>query len=312
MADGPIRAAGAVLWRPGRDGVEVAVVHRPKYDDWSLPKGKLERDELEVVAAVREVEEETGCTGTVGRSLGTTSYDVVQAGVRRPKTVQWWSMRATGGSFVPTSEIDQLRWVPATDVGSVLTREQEREPLERLLAGPVETRTLLLVRHATAGDKTQWIGDDAERPLDDHGTAQAEAVVGVLCLYGPERLLSAPLRRCTDTLAPLARSTGLPVEPADQLTAAAWRADPDGVTAWVREAVADRRVTVACTQGEVAPDLVERLAGDLAPDDVEAAKGSVWVLSFDEDGRPVDAHHVPAALRPRAAKDAAGRGSRTA
>ncbi|HWH28234.1 MAG TPA: NUDIX hydrolase, partial [Mycobacteriales bacterium] len=286
MADGPIRAAGAVLWRPGPDGIEVAVVHRPKYDDWSLPKGKLERDELEVVAAVREVQEETGCSTAVGRSLGTTRYDVVQHGVRRPKTVRWWAMRATGGRFTPTREVDQLRWLPAAEAASALTRRQEREPLERLLSGPVETRTLMLVRHATAGDKSQWRGDDAQRPLDDHGRAQARAAADVLRLYRPERLLSAPLLRCTDTLTPLAAVSALTVEPADRLAAQRWTDDPDDVTAWLRQVVAERRSTVACSQGEVIPGLVQRLAGDLAPDgEVPAGKGSVWVLSFDDDGR---------------------------
>ena len=293
MGEPPVRAAGAVLWRPGADGVEVAVVHRPKYDDWSLPKGKLDPGELDVVAAAREVLEETGATGVVGRSLGTTEYDVVLRGRHRRKTVRWWAMRATGGRFTATAEVDALRWVRVGDVAALLSREQELEPLERLVSGPVDTRTLLLVRHAAAGDKHAWAGDDADRPLNEHGRAQADAAVDVLRLYGPERLLSAPLRRCTETLQPLARAGGLRVEPEPALLADRWDAAPDEVVGRVREVLLERRSTVACSQGEVVPGLVQRLVGDLAPDDgVRAAKGSVWVLSFDEAGHAVDADHV--------------------
>ena len=152
-----IRAAGGVLWRPavtlhGEPGVEVAIVHRPRYDDWSLPKGKLAPGEPEVEGAVREVLEETGFRVRIGRPLGETRYRKVVAGVDRPKVVHWWAMRAETGAFAPNDEIDDLRWLSLDEAQARLTRDSDREVLERFAHGPAPTRTVLLVRHASAGN----------------------------------------------------------------------------------------------------------------------------------------------------------------
>src|SRR5690606_11312898 len=109
----PIRAAGGVLWRhaPGDGGrVEVAVIHRPRYDDWSLPKGKLAAGESELEAAVREIREETGFHVRVGRPLGVTRYSKETVSGARPKVVRWWAMQGEGGGFSPTREVDDLVW----------------------------------------------------------------------------------------------------------------------------------------------------------------------------------------------------------
>src|SRR5438093_3200158 len=130
-ADGIIRAAGGVLWREtagaGDPGVEVAVIHRPRYDDWSLPKGKLASGEPEVDGAIREVLEETGHHVRLGRALGETRYVKEQAGVPRPKVVRWWAMEATSGAFAPTREVDDLRWLSLADAHDLLTRDTDRE-----------------------------------------------------------------------------------------------------------------------------------------------------------------------------------------
>src|SRR3990172_8766795 len=111
----PIPAAGGVLWRgsrgaKGESKVEIAVIHRPRYDDWSLPKGKLARRESALAGAIREVREETGFKVRVGPSLGETGYLKVLAGAERPKVVSWWAMRAKTGEVVPGREVDELRY----------------------------------------------------------------------------------------------------------------------------------------------------------------------------------------------------------
>jgi 8-oxo-dGTP pyrophosphatase MutT (NUDIX family) len=133
-----IRAAGAVLWRrsPGGETLEVAVVHRPQYDDWSLPKGKLHAGESELEAALREVREETGQRGVPGRSLGSVSYLKRTRGRLRPKTVSYWSMQATGGAFAPGDEVDHLRWMPLGEAPALLSHSTDREVLERFAADP--------------------------------------------------------------------------------------------------------------------------------------------------------------------------------
>jgi 8-oxo-dGTP diphosphatase len=132
-----IRAAGGVLWRSAgpeaEDAIEVAVIHRPRYDDWSLPKGKLSNGESELEAAVREVHEETGYTVQVGEPLGTTRYRRFVNGVDRPKVVRWWAMEAASGAFSPNAEVDALRWVPLRSASTILSSASDRTALRRFV-----------------------------------------------------------------------------------------------------------------------------------------------------------------------------------
>ena len=120
-----------MVWRPAAngDGLEVLVVHRPKYDDWSLPKGKLDEGETEEQAARREVEEETGMRCVLGPELPGASYVDRQG---RPKTVRYWAMRAEGGRFAPNREVDELRWVPVEQVDGLLSYGRDREVIAAL------------------------------------------------------------------------------------------------------------------------------------------------------------------------------------
>jgi 8-oxo-dGTP diphosphatase len=125
-----VRAAGGVVWRPTAGGDRLyAVVHRPAYDDWTLPKGKLAAGESEIEGALREVEEETGMSCRVDRPIGTTSY-IDRKG--RPKVVVYWLMQATGGTFEPSEEIDEVRWLPLGEVLALLTYPRDRTLLSAL------------------------------------------------------------------------------------------------------------------------------------------------------------------------------------
>ena len=125
-----IEAAGGALWRPSAEGheIEIGLIHRPKYDDWSLPKGKIKSSEHALIGAVREVEEETGYRCTVGRPLGEIRYD--KEGV--PKRVRYWAMRAHDGEFVPNDEVDQTRWVTIDEAAALLTYQHDVVVLEGL------------------------------------------------------------------------------------------------------------------------------------------------------------------------------------
>jgi len=130
-----VRAAGGVVWRPTAGGGRLyAVVHRPAYDDWTLPKGKVAAGESDLEGALREVEEETGMSCRVDRPLGTTSY-IDRKG--RPKVVVYWLMQATGGAFEPCEEIDEVRWLPLGEVVDLLSHPRDRT----LLGALVEERT---------------------------------------------------------------------------------------------------------------------------------------------------------------------------
>jgi 8-oxo-dGTP diphosphatase len=139
-----IRAAGGVVWRRADDrDVEIAIIHRPRYDDWTIPKGKLAKGETFLEAALREVFEETGYRVRPGAELGEVRYTKTNSdGVPRPKVVHYWVMEAVSGQFVPTEEVDELRWLTTEEAGAVLTRDSDREVLARfsealpLFAGP--------------------------------------------------------------------------------------------------------------------------------------------------------------------------------
>ncbi|MBL7492919.1 NUDIX hydrolase [Frankia sp. AgB1.9] len=133
-----VRAAGGVVWRPAAGGVEVVVVHRPRYDDWSLPKGKVDGDETWLAAAVREVDEETGFAVEVGVLLGDVTYPVGRHGSApsKPatKVVRYWALRVTGGAFTPNDEVDELRWLPPDQAAGLLSYDLDRDVLDRFLA----------------------------------------------------------------------------------------------------------------------------------------------------------------------------------
>jgi 8-oxo-dGTP pyrophosphatase MutT (NUDIX family) len=123
-----VRAAGGIVWRRGDGGaVEVVLVHRPAYDDWSFPKGKLHQAETEAEAALREVQEETGLRCRLGREVGTTAYRDPK---RRPKTVRYWEMTPTGGRLEAANEVDDARWMPVGEARIALTYEHDRRILD--------------------------------------------------------------------------------------------------------------------------------------------------------------------------------------
>jgi len=285
----PIRAAGAVLWRPADPQTRIALVHRPRYDDWSLPKGKLDRGEHPLEAAVREVGEETGQAAVAGRRLPTVGYRS-RAG---PKTVEYWAMRATGGQFTAGAEVDKLEWLPAAAVLDQLTYDHDTEVVRDFAETAVDA-LVLLVRHASAGDRAVWAGPDELRPLDQEGIGQAARLAEVLPLFGPRRIVSSDQVRCGQTVQPLAHRLGVDNETEPALSEHAHADDRTSGAAAIRQLAAPGQTVVACGQGGAIPDAIAILAGeaDLPLPDAPTAKGSVWALSF-LDGRLVAADYYP-------------------
>lgn len=291
-----VYAAGAVLWRPAdttNPGLEIAVIHRPRYDDWSLPKGKVDPGETAPVAAVREVFEETGHGTILGRRLDTVSYPIDQ-GVKK---VHYWVGRSTGGEFTPGNEVDELAWLPVADAMKVLSYDHDRKMLRLFAKHPADTRTVLVVRHATAGRKSRFKGDDAQRPLDKRGRAQAEALVPQLLAFGATDVYAADRLRCRQTVEPLAEELGVAVHNEPALTEEAYAKSPKRARQRMLRIAEEEGTPVICSQGKVIPDLV---AWWCARDGVRADKsrnhkGSTWVLSLSA-GRLVAADHIGGAL----------------
>ena len=267
-------AAGGVLWRPDAEGrTEIALVHRPRYDDWSLPKGKLERGETAPVAAVREIAEETGYNVRLGHQLGEVYYEVAEG----RKVVHWWSTRALSGEFAAGSEVDELRWLAPEAARPQLSYGHDREVLDRFVQLTTSITPLLLVRHAKAGDRDDWDGEDEKRPLTVKGRAQAERLVTSLGLFGPTRVYAAPPLRCVETMNPIAAAIGTEVGIEPLFSEDGYWEDPEAGLARLLEIATEPGVAVVCSQGGVIPDLVGMLTGE---EDPPFRKASTWALGF--------------------------------
>jgi 8-oxo-dGTP diphosphatase len=290
-----VHAAGGVLWRPGHreSAAEIGVIHRPRYDDWSLPKGKVDPGETEPVTAVREVFEETGHHVELGRRIATVSYPIEQ----RTKKVQYWSARSLGGSFAPNNEVDDLLWLPAPAAIKKVSYAYDRKVLRRWAKQPADTQSVLIVRHGTAGSKSRFSGDDKIRPLDKKGRAQAEALVAELSSFGATDVYAADRVRCHQTVEPLAEELGVTINNEPTLTEEAYADSPKRGRRRVLQIAGSHRTPVICTQGKVIPDLIawwcER--DGVRPDKSRNRKGSTWVLSLAE-GRLIAADHIGSAL----------------
>lgn len=292
-----VLAAGTVLWRAGNAGPLVALVHRPKYDDWGLPKGKLDNGETLAACALRETWEETGVRARLGARLGDVRYLVPEGS----KLVRYWAAEALEApEFSSNTEIDDLVWVTPADAAARLSYAHDVEVLRRFT--PPAT-VLLLVRHAKAGSRKDWDGDDDLRPLSGVGRSQAEHLVGFLDGFAPERLHSATPVRCVDTIAPYASLHGLKIEREPLLGEEGYWVDPTAGLARFRALLARPGVTVLCSQGGVIPDVVETLLDESdaaitgVPDPektpVPSRKGSTWVLTTDSTGALRTADYYP-------------------
>jgi 8-oxo-dGTP diphosphatase len=286
-----VRAAGGVVWRHRPGGqVEVALVHRPRYDDWSLPKGKLDEGETELVAGVREVGEELGSRVAVSRRIGDVTYQVVVG----TKTATYWVMRHLDGTFTPTVEVDDVRWLSPSAARGELTYAYDRRIVADFAAVPLSDSMILLVRHAKAGKRSDWRGPDLERPLERAGEAQAERLAALLALFRPDRIVSAEPVRCVATMYPLADSLGLTVrvDPVfgDESYAKAPQATEDAVMALAKPG----HVTVVSSQGDTIPGLIDRLGRGILDSDTK--KAAFWALSV-VDGSVVSTDYYDDALR---------------
>ena len=293
-AAGEIRAAGAVLWRPGSQGPEVALIHRPRYDDWTFPKGKAEPGEHVLLTAVREVSEETGIWPVLGRPLPTIRYP----GKGQSKRVDYWAATPVPGpaGHPAPAEVDKLEWLPLAAAGERLTYQHDSALLSELTAGPGAatdpgTVPFILLRHATAEPKHRWPGDDLLRPLDPPGREQAGALAGLLACFGAARVISSATARCVDTVLPYAVGTGTTVRAEPALTIGA---PVEAAEDRLGEVLAGGAPAIFCGHGETLPGQLTALCRQLhaePPPDPALGKGSFWVLhvrrSAGADGEAV-------------------------
>jgi 8-oxo-(d)GTP phosphatase len=285
-----IKAAGGVAWRPGPDGEpEILLVHRRRYDDWSLPKGKTEPGEFLPVTAVREVLEEGGVRLALGRRLVSIRYKVDG----RPKRVHYWAARALSvdARAVPNAEVDEVAWLPPARAVDKVSYSHDHGVLADFTARPAGTVPLILLRHAKALPKATWTRDDAVRPLADSGRADAKALADLLaCFARRPRLISSTAVRCLDTLRPLAQLTGEPVreEPSlyihDESYKTGTAIPAAEITALIGRVIASGQPTVLCAHRENIPVLREAALAALAEDSAVGDLPHDWDSSLPTSG----------------------------
>lgn len=247
----PVLAAGALVWRLKNDKLQVLVVHRPRYDDWSFPKGKAEPGESMVLTAIREVAEETGRQIVLGRYLGKARRRLVSG--RKKRTLYWAAQvlpeagpgEGLRAAVKPASkrEIDKVRWWKVEKAARKLTHADDKRLLARLVdwyeSGQLQVHSLVLVRHAKAVSRATWgygINSEITRPLVmGRGQAQARDVAALLSAYGVGELVSSPWKRCVDTLAPYAHGCGLDLRSDEAFTEVSALTSPEVMQASFRD-----------------------------------------------------------------------------
>lgn len=236
--------------KPSDDDFELCLVYRPKYDDWSWPKGKNEPKESHRHTAVREVGEETGYSVTLGPHIAKIEYPLEREGKKQTsksgntsrnsqpeviKRIHYWMMRLIDkpsaakrlpafGPIKPAkpTEIGNVLWLTPSQARKKLTYDSDREVLdaflEKLHAGQGEYSTLLLVRHGKAESRKTWQGSEATRPITPLGAAASYALGRELACYAPNKIISSPWKRCVETVAAFSHDSSLPIEQVAELT----------------------------------------------------------------------------------------------
>jgi len=277
-----ILAAGGVLWRDGKNKVEVAVIHRPRYDDWSLPKGKLDVGETLAQTAYREIKEETGIESRLGPYLGMIEYFVPTG----EKIVHYWSAKALGESstFTPNEEVDELRWLDLDEASDLLTRESDVEILENFENAPYDTTPLIFLRHAKALARSEWDGEDMDRPLALLGQRQAERLANIFAAYKIEELYTSDATRCLETVRPMSETLGLEINIKHSMSEYVFEKKPEKTLDFFKEirnlVKEEKRSTLLCGHNPILPQMLRELGkkSEFAITHEKLDPADAWVL----------------------------------
>ena len=256
-----VAAAGTVVLRPVTDSEpEVLLVHRPRYNDWSLPKGKIDPDEYLAGCAVRETREESAVDVRLGLPLDQITY-AISGGT---KTVSYWRARAVKeGIHQPDDEVDEVLWLPASEALEQVTYDDERPLITQALELPGDTTPLVLVRHGKAMERSNWTGRDRARTLNERGRRQSRLLVPLLEAFGVGMLASSSAVRCMKTLQPYAKAHRLEVEGWSTLTEEEGEKSPKAVVTLTRrlaqKAVESGVPLAICGHRPVLPLMLEAL-----------------------------------------------------
>jgi 8-oxo-dGTP pyrophosphatase MutT (NUDIX family)/phosphohistidine phosphatase SixA len=292
----PVVAAGAILWRKEKDSLKVLLIHRGRYDDWSWPKGKLDKGEGVSEAAVREIREETGIKVSLGPKLFESKYLLANGS---KKVVHYWSAKVTDSAlkkqkFKPDEEVSSIKWVSIAEARKLLTYTHDNDPLDALVkleqANSLDTRAVIILRHAKATPRDQWKKGEATRPLLPLGLIQAAALATTLKAFSPKLVVTSSWKRCMDTVLPYLNKHKSKLVERSQLTELGAKNGPKRTVKLVHKLVETGKSVVICSHRPALPTIVKAFGSyaDKAQrkelEDVLAMKpGQMYVLHFTKN-----------------------------
>lgn len=274
-----IRAAGALLWRENSDlALEVALIHRPRYDDWSLPKGKLEIGETALQCAYREVLEETGIRATFTRQLDTIDYE--ESG--EVKRVKYWAAHCALNNieFAPNEEVDQMRWLPATQALEQATHDSDKSIIETFMNQEQHTDTLIILRHTKSLERGDWDEADSHRTLDETGFDQAQLLIKHLAPFAIDELYTSDYTRCVQTVTPLAHARGLSITTVPSLNEESFELDPEKAISFANALKQDEKNILICSHNPVIPSMLRGILNTKLKnkDLIKLEPGDAWIV----------------------------------
>jgi len=272
-----IQAAGAIVWRNSKDKTEVAIIHRPKYDDWSFPKGKVEPSESLIACAYREVIEETNIQTEFGAFLGDVEYLTPDG----KKHVSFWAAKAMNQrDFIPNSEVDQLKWVEVKKVKDLLTLETDKKILAQFVKLDINTNPFILLRHAKAVTREEWQGDDDDRPLDSLGQNQANRLLAIYQVYNIEQIHTSDAVRCYDTVNPIVKGLGIKLEVTGKLGESTYKKDKEKAFDYAKDLIKEDTRILLCSHNPILPKMLNKLTkkSDVDADEGKLSPADGWVI----------------------------------
>ena len=274
-----IRAAGALLWRETADlSIEVALIHRSQYSDWTLPKGKIEGGETALQCAYRELMEETGIKASFTRQLGTVQYDENE----QRKRVIFWAARCSmdTGIFTANKEVDQLKWLNPEEALTQATHETDRQIIENFLGQEQHTDTLIILRHTKALERGDWDEEDSERTLNEVGFDQAQLLIKHLEPFALDEIYTSDYVRCVQTVTPLAHARGLTITQVPSLNEHTFEEDPLRSVAFANALKQDEKNILMCSHNPVIPTMLRGILNTKLKnkDLIKLEPGDAWIV----------------------------------
>lgn len=276
-------AAGGVVWRKNsEDQTEVLLVHRPRYDDWSLPKGKVEDGEALIACAYRELMEESGLNIKLGPFIGSVEYFVADG----LKHVAYWSASILGENepFHPNEEVDDVLWLTLDAALIKATRESDKDILKRFADVPYDSSALIMLRHAKALDRSEWLSEDDDRPLQNIGQLQAKRMLSLYQAFGLQEIHTSDAVRCLDTVIAMAQALDIIPTIKEDLSEYTYKKNKDKAIDYAKDLIKKNKQVLLCSHNPVLPRMMEKLTKKIDFDypDNKLQPGEAWILHHNK------------------------------